>query len=280
MDLLIDCDDESLLTVSLNAREFVIQWHSLPDGGLRAMQGVLEAGPGEWRELYVGEIFGVPLRLVQREGVFSFKSVSADSSTDLFRFDIPPDLIEQIIEALDEAIGDWERRCEGSIGQAVSEVIFGKKELFGIEVTDPEHGFVTIMVWVDGMPLGDSGQVSMLRSLQLDVDRFCSRYRGRQLPTLAQCHAGQVRNWHNALLQKEPETLSEAREIDSLIYSVQLFAFAPEGLSTVNVVVFCSQTLCTITGWDTMHPEIGQVSVFISEMNGVLADFSEWKVTP
>ncbi|NVB39969.1 hypothetical protein G6O69_19145 [Pseudenhygromyxa sp. WMMC2535] len=110
VDLLIDGEEEGLLTVALNAGEFGLQWHSLPDGGLRAMQGMLTTGAGENRELIVGEILGVPLHLVGREGVFSFKSLSSDSSADLFRFDLSPDMVESLIAALSDAVEDWEDR--------------------------------------------------------------------------------------------------------------------------------------------------------------------------
>ena len=108
VDLLIDGGEEGLLTVVLNAGEFILQWHSLPDGGLRAMQRMLATGAGEGRDLRVGEIFGVPLRLVLREGIFSFKSRSADSSADLFRFDLSPSVVEALLVALSEAAEEWE----------------------------------------------------------------------------------------------------------------------------------------------------------------------------
>ncbi|NVB36383.1 hypothetical protein G6O69_00975 [Pseudenhygromyxa sp. WMMC2535] len=110
MDLLIDGGEEGLLTVALNAGEFGLQWHLLPGGGLRAMQGMLSTGTGESRELIVGEIFGVPLRLVGREGIFSFKSLSSDSSADLFRFDLSPAMVESLIAALSDAVEEWEDR--------------------------------------------------------------------------------------------------------------------------------------------------------------------------
>lgn len=110
VDILIDGEEDGLLTVAMSAGDFSLQWHSLPDGGLGAMQLMLSAGAGEDRELCVGEILGAHLRLVLREGIFSFKSISTDSSTDLFRIDLPPGVVGPLMAALNEAVEDWEEQ--------------------------------------------------------------------------------------------------------------------------------------------------------------------------
>ena len=108
VDLLVDGEDEGLLRVALNAGDFVLQWHAVPRGGLRAMREVLTRDAGEERALYVGQILRGRLYLVRREGIFSFKSSALDSSSDLFRFDLPTGSRERLIVALDDAIEDWE----------------------------------------------------------------------------------------------------------------------------------------------------------------------------
>ena len=108
VELLIDGAEEGLLSVALNAGEFGLQWHSVPLGGLRAMREFLSSATCSAQALHVGEIFGVPLYLVMRENVFSFKSLASDSSSDLFRCDLPRDLADQLAIALGDAIEVWE----------------------------------------------------------------------------------------------------------------------------------------------------------------------------
>jgi hypothetical protein len=108
IDLLVDGEDGELLNVALNAEHICLQWQRLPIGVLRAMSELLSTTATENQELDIGEIFGVRLQLVVREGIFSFKSAAAGSSTDLFKFDLPSSLARDLIATFDDASEEWE----------------------------------------------------------------------------------------------------------------------------------------------------------------------------
>ena len=108
IDLLVDAEDGELLTVALSSEDVCIQWRDVPAGGLGAMKMVLSEPSGTFRELEIGKMFDVPLVLIEREGIFSFRLALDGSGADLLRIDLTPEMVAGIIDALVDAIEAWE----------------------------------------------------------------------------------------------------------------------------------------------------------------------------
>jgi hypothetical protein len=108
VDLLVDGMDGEDPTVALSTGDICLQWHALPKGALRAMREMLAKPSGTYKELRVGEIFGVPLYLVEREGIFSFKASSEHARADLLRIDLSHEIVVGTMSGLDDAIETWE----------------------------------------------------------------------------------------------------------------------------------------------------------------------------
>ena len=109
VDLLVDGDENAPRNVSLSIADICLQWQNLPKDSLRAMRDILTRKKSEASQpLHIGTIFGTDLHFIEREGVFSFKAIARDNSSDLFRLDLPPDAIPALTEELTAAIETWE----------------------------------------------------------------------------------------------------------------------------------------------------------------------------
>lgn len=108
VDFLVDGEDGEMPSVALSTKDICLQWRGVPAGTFRKMQAMLSKPSGVFREVEIGQIFGIPLFLIEREGIFSFKASLEDTETDLLRVDLPPGSIAGIVDSLADAIEVWE----------------------------------------------------------------------------------------------------------------------------------------------------------------------------
>jgi hypothetical protein len=98
VDLLIEGEDGETFRLSFSANSFCIQWSEATPDVVGKMAAMLSVTCDAYRELTVGKIFGVPLLLVEREGVFSFKAMAPDG--DLLRVDLSDTVASKLAVAL------------------------------------------------------------------------------------------------------------------------------------------------------------------------------------
>jgi hypothetical protein len=108
VDLLLDSENGEGLSAALSTNDFCLQWHGIREGTLGAMRKMLSRPSGAYQEIIVGRIFHAELLLVEREGIFSFKVMTASPGADLLRLDLSQENLAGTISALDDAIAAWE----------------------------------------------------------------------------------------------------------------------------------------------------------------------------
>ena len=158
-------------------------------------------------------------------------------------------------------------------------MIFGNSQHFAIEATAPVGGLSSVRVWVNRVPFGNFEQRGVLKSLQLDAARFLSLKRRRLGADSGTPNRHAVRAWYRELVERCPEEEAKAEALDLLIETIQLFAFAPEGLSAVRVVVEDGAgDSCLVTAWEEGAEHIEQAEVSEADLRGTIEKFAEWNV--
>ena len=108
VDFLVDVGADGMLSVAFSTPDHCLQWSCLPPGALREMETMISNPCGAFREFRIGQIFGVPLYFVEREGIFSFKAVAIGAEADLFRIDLAPGVAAGLLDTLADVIEAWE----------------------------------------------------------------------------------------------------------------------------------------------------------------------------
>lgn len=158
-------------------------------------------------------------------------------------------------------------------------MLFGDPSRFAIEALARGTDFVSIRLWVGDVAFGDLDQVSVLGALQLDALAFLDAATPELADVPFAASSREVREWWNRQVQTEHETAQGAKRADHLIRSVQPFAFAPEGLSTVRVIVLPHGAKARVTAWDTSAPESNPVraDVAVLDVRTPLERFAAWR---